>query len=115
MLIRRLGLAIAAGLVALIGVGFLLAAADFRLEETFPPWLAAAIVGGGLIVLAAILLWAGLHRARVRALAPEDVVLAALGLVTRSVRAAPEKALIAALIAGVVSEWLGKDQKPRRE
>ncbi len=110
MLLQRLGLAVAAGLVALVGLGFLLAAADFRLEERFPPWLAAAIVGGVLIVVAAILLWAGLHRRRMRQLAPEDVVLAALRLVVRSVRAAPEKALIAALIAGVVSEWLGKNR-----
>ncbi len=110
MLLQRLGLAIAAGLVALVGLGFLLAAADFRLEERFPPWLAAAIVGGVLIVLAAILLWAGLHRRRVRELAPEDVVFATLRLVVRSVRTAPEKALMAALIAGVVSEWLAKDR-----
>lgn len=106
MLLRRLSLAIAGGLAAAVGAAFLLTAADYWLAKVFPGWLAAVIVGGGLLVVAGILLGLGLHRPRARELAPEDVVLAALGLVARSVRAQPEKALIAALVAGVVSEWL---------
>lgn len=97
--------------MAAVGVAFLLAGADYRLAAIIPGWLAAVIVGAGLLVVAAVLLAFGLHRPRVRELAPEDVALAALGLVARSVRAAPEKALIAAMIAGVVSEWLAKEHE----
>jgi Putative Actinobacterial Holin-X, holin superfamily III len=114
MLLRRLGLSLAAGLMALPGVGFLLAAAYLRLAASFPPAAAAAIVGVALVAVAAILLLAGLGRKRGDEWAPEQVALAALRLVARSVRAAPEKALIAALIAGVVSEWLG-DGRKRKE
>ncbi|MGH7120222.1 MAG: hypothetical protein ACREFP_14740 [Acetobacteraceae bacterium] len=114
MLLHRLGLAIAGGLAAAVGVAFLLAAADYRLAAVISGWLAAAIVGAGLLIVGGILLGFGLHRPRVRALAPEDVALAALGLVARSVRAAPEKALIAAMIAGVVSEWLANEHEVRK-
>lgn len=114
MLLRRLAFAAIAAVAALTGLGFLLAAADFGLEARFPGWVAAAIVGGVLVVLAAILLWVALHRRPARELTTEEVVLAAAGLVARSVRAAPEKALIAALIAGVLSEWLGKSQESER-
>lgn len=113
-MLRRLALAAIAAVVALTGLGFLLAAADFGLEARFPGWVAAAIVGGVLVVLAAILLWVALHRRPARELTTEEVVLAAAGLVARSVRAAPEKALIAALIAGVLSEWLGKSREGDR-
>ncbi|MDA8052374.1 MAG: hypothetical protein M0002_20625 [Rhodospirillales bacterium] len=115
MLLGRLGLAIAAGLVGAVGCGFLLAAADMRLGAMFSPAVAAAILGAGLAVLAAILLWVGRRGRRARDLTPEDVALAALGLVARSVRTAPEKALIAALVAGVLSEWLGKVEKRKEE
>lgn len=108
MLLRRIGLAVFAGLVALTGFGFLLAAADSGLQLRFRPWVAAAIIAGFLLVVAGVLLLIALHRPRTRHLAPEEVVLAAVGLAARAVRASPEKAMIAALIAGVLSEWLGE-------
>lgn len=115
MLLRRIGLAFVGGLAALVGLAFLLAAADYRLTELFPGWLAAVIVGGGLLLLAVIFVGIALHRPRVRSLAPEDVVLQVMGLAARSVRAAPEKALIAAMVAGVVSEWLAKEHEHEKQ
>ncbi|MGH7104604.1 MAG: phage holin family protein [Acetobacteraceae bacterium] len=108
MLLRRIGLAVFAGMAALTGLGFLLAAADTGLQLRFQPWVAAAIIAGFLLVVAGILLLYALHRPRTRRLGPAEVVLAAVGLAARSVRASPEKAMIAALIAGVLSEWLGE-------
>ncbi|MGH7050089.1 MAG: phage holin family protein [Acetobacteraceae bacterium] len=116
-MLLRVGLAVFAGLMTLTGLGFLLAAAASALLTTFPSWLAAAIVGGALVVVAAGLFAVALHRPRRRRLEPEEVLLAAVGLVARSVRVAPEKAMIAALIAGVLSEWLGEHgtTKPGKE
>ncbi|MGH7078884.1 MAG: phage holin family protein [Acetobacteraceae bacterium] len=107
-MLLRVGLAVFAGLMTLTGLGFLLAAADSALLTTYPSWLAAAIVGGALVVVAACFFAVAWHRPRRRHLAPEEVVLAAVGLAARSVRVSPEKAMIAALIAGVLSEWLGE-------
>jgi Putative Actinobacterial Holin-X, holin superfamily III len=115
MLLRRLGLALAAGLVALVGVAFLVAAAYLWLASVLPRAAAAAVVGGALVAIAILLLVAGAARRRAEPLGPEQLVFAALRLTARSVQAAPEKALIAALIAGVLSEWFGtrKDSEPR--
>jgi membrane protein len=44
-----------AGLVALYGVGFLLAAAAMLLATALEPWIAVAIVGGALLLLAGLL------------------------------------------------------------
>jgi hypothetical protein len=112
MLLRRLGLLLIAGLVALIGSAFLVAAAYLWLATVLPVAAATAVVGGGLLVLAAIALFAGLRRGQREPPGPEQLVFAALGLVARYIRAAPGKALIAALIAGVVSEWLGDRRRP---
>lgn len=109
MLFRRLGLGVAAGLVALVGAGFLLAAAVQGLERVFHPPAAAAIVGGALVLLATILLVAALRRGPVRRrFAVSDVAVAALGLAVRLLRDSPGKALIAAVVAGLLSEWLGE-------
>jgi apolipoprotein N-acyltransferase len=112
MLLRRLGLAFAAGAVALavglIGAAFLVAGAYLWLASILSSDAAAAIVGAALVVIALLLLVLGFARRRRAPLAPEQLVFAALRLVARSVQSAPEKALIAALIAGVVSEWFGE-------
>jgi hypothetical protein len=50
-----LALAVGAVLVALFGLGFLLAAAALGLAEVLEPWLAVLAIGGGLIVLAGLL------------------------------------------------------------
>src|SRR3954468_1341554 len=44
-----------AGLVALYGVGALIAAAILGLATVLEPWIAAAAIGAGLLVIAAIL------------------------------------------------------------
>jgi membrane protein len=44
-----------AGLVALYGVGFLLAAAALLLATELEPWIAVAIVGAALLLLAGLL------------------------------------------------------------
>jgi apolipoprotein N-acyltransferase len=112
MLLRRLGLALAAGAVALavglIGVAFLIAAAYLWLTSIFSSDAAAAIIGAALVVVALLVLLLGFARRRREPLPPEQLVFAALRLVARSVESAPEKALIAALIAGVLSEWFGE-------
>lgn len=116
MLFRRLGLPCIAGVVALVGTGFLVAAAYIWLATLFRPPAAAGIMGGALVVIALLLLLVARAGGAARAgfPAPEQVALAALRLVTRSIRAAPEKALIAAVIAGVLSEWLGERNRRDR-
>ncbi|HTU56099.1 MAG TPA: phage holin family protein [Acetobacteraceae bacterium] len=114
MLLRRLGLAIAAGVVAVIGAAFLVAACYLWLASVLPRAAAAGVTGGVLVAIALLLLVAGARRGRREPLGPEELVFAALRLVARSVQAAPEKALIAALVAGVLSEWFG-GQKVRRD
>jgi apolipoprotein N-acyltransferase len=112
MKLRRLGLALAVGAVALavalIGAAFLVAAAYLWLASVLPRDAAAAILGAALVVVALLLLLLGFARRRREPLAPEELVFAALRLVAGSVQSAPEKALIAALIAGVLSEWFGE-------
>lgn len=117
--LRRLGLALAAGAVALavglIGAAFLVAAAYLWLASMLSSEAAAAIVGAVLVVIALLFLLLGFARRRRDQLPPEQLVFAALRLVARSVESAPEKALIAALIAGVLSEWFGeRKEKPGR-
>ncbi len=113
MLARRLGLALAAGVLALVGVGFLIAAAYLWLASVLPKAAAAGVVGAVLAVIALLLLMAAARRGRSEQLGPEQMVFVALRLVARSVQAAPEKALMAALIAGVLSEWIGGDKMGR--
>jgi hypothetical protein len=48
-----------AGLVALYGVGALIAAAILGLATVLEPWIAAAAVGAGLLLVAAILVLKG--------------------------------------------------------
>jgi hypothetical protein len=48
-----------AGLVALYGVGALIAAAILGLATVFEPWLAAAVIGVGLLIVAGILALTG--------------------------------------------------------
>ncbi len=113
MLLRRLGLALAAGLVAVVGAAFLIVALYFWLASLLPKAAAFAVLGAALAGIALLLLLASMAGRRRQALAPEHLVSAALRLLARSVQAAPEKALIAALIAGVLSEWFGKQKAPR--
>jgi hypothetical protein len=111
MLLRRLGFALVAGLVAGVGAVFLLAAAYLGLTRILVPSAAAAVLGAILVLLALLLLLASGRRRQEPPLGPEQLVMAALRLVAGTVRAAPEKALIAALIAGVLSEWFGKREE----
>ncbi|HUC19604.1 MAG TPA: hypothetical protein VMA37_18145 [Acetobacteraceae bacterium] len=114
MLLRRLGFVLVAGLVAGVGAIFLLAAAYLGLTRLLPASAAAATLGGALVLVALlVLLMASGRRHREQNLGSEQLVTAALRLVAGTVRADPEKALIAALIAGVLSEWLGKRTEPR--
>ncbi len=48
-----------AGLVALYGVGALVAAAILGLATVLEPWIAAAAIGGGLLLVAGILALTG--------------------------------------------------------
>jgi chromate transport protein ChrA len=116
MLLRRLGLGLAAGLVAMVGAAFLVAAAYVWLASVLRPAAAAAVLGAALIVIAVLLLLVGLGgRRRNEPVKPEQLVFAALRLIVRSARATPERALITAFIAGVLSEWFGKPKKPGSE
>jgi len=113
MSLRRLGVVLVAGLVAGVGAVFLLAAAYLGLTRLLAPSAAAAVLGAALVLLALLLLLMASGRRKALPLGSEQVVMAALRLVAGTVREAPEKALIAALIAGVLSEWFGKGTKPR--
>jgi len=64
-----------AGVVALYGVGFLLAAAVMLLATTLEPWIAAAIVGAALLLLAGVLALTGKREIEEAApLAPEQAI-----------------------------------------
>lgn len=60
----------AAGLIGLLGLGALTAALAIYLTPRFGAAGAAAIVGGGLVALAALIGWAGTWKARPKAPAP---------------------------------------------
>jgi uncharacterized membrane protein YqjE len=66
--LSRLGIAAgvtaAALVLVLFGIGFLLAAASAGLDETLPQWLSLLIVGGALVILAALLGAIALRSAR---------------------------------------------------
>ena len=49
-----------AGLLGLIALLYLLESARYGLMLHYPAWLAALIVGGGLIVVAGLIVWIGL-------------------------------------------------------
>jgi uncharacterized membrane protein YqjE len=64
-----------AGLVALYGVGFLLAAVALLLATALEPWIAVAIVGGALLVLAGVLALTGKKQVeQATPLAPEQAI-----------------------------------------
>jgi uncharacterized membrane protein YqjE len=64
-----------AGVVALYGVGFLLAAAALLLGTTLEPWVAVAIVGAALLLLAGLLALFGKKQVdQVTPLAPEQAI-----------------------------------------
>jgi hypothetical protein len=57
-------LLVAGGMLALFGLGFLLATVAAALANVLATWLALLLVGGGLVLLAAVLLAAGASRLR---------------------------------------------------
>jgi uncharacterized membrane protein YqjE len=64
-----------AGLVALYGVGFLLAAAALLLATALEPWIAVAIVGAALLLLAGLLALTGKKQVeQATPLAPEQAI-----------------------------------------
>jgi uncharacterized membrane protein YqjE len=64
-----------AGVVALYGVGFLLAAAALLLATALEPWIAVAIVGGALLLLAGLLALTGKKQVdQALPLAPEQAI-----------------------------------------
>lgn len=64
-----------AGLVALYGVGFLLAAAALLLATALEPWIAVAIVGGALLLLAGLLALTGKKQVdQAKPLVPEQAI-----------------------------------------
>jgi len=62
---------VAGGLVALLGVIYLLAAAVLGLAEVMPPWAAALIVGGVVAALGVVLMLMGRNRLRPENLRPQ--------------------------------------------
>jgi uncharacterized membrane protein YqjE len=64
-----------AGITALYGVGFLLAAAALLLATALEPWIAVAIVGGALLLLAGLLAVTGKKQVdQAKPLAPEQAI-----------------------------------------
>jgi membrane protein len=69
------GLFGSAGLMALYGIGFLLAAAALLIATALEPWIAAAIVGGALLLLAGLLALTGKKQVeQATPLAPEQAI-----------------------------------------
>jgi len=69
------GLFGSAGLVALYGVGFVLAAAALLLATALEPWIAVLIVGAALLVLAGVLALTGKKQVeQATPLAPEQAI-----------------------------------------
>jgi membrane protein len=72
---RGAGLFGGAGLVALYGVGFLLVAAAMLLTTALEPWIAVAIVGGALLLLAGLLAVTGKKQVdQAKPLVPEQAI-----------------------------------------
>ncbi len=64
-----------AGITALYGVGFLLAAAAMLLATALEPWIAVAIVGGALLLLAGLLALTGKKQVdQAKPLAPKQAI-----------------------------------------
>jgi membrane protein len=64
-----------AGLVALYGMGFLLAAGALLLATALEPWIAVAIVGAALLLIAGVLALTGKKQVEEAApLAPEQAI-----------------------------------------
>jgi uncharacterized membrane protein YqjE len=64
-----------AGLTALYGVGFLLAAAALLLATALEPWIAVAIVGGALLLLAGLLALTGKKQVdQIGPMAPQQAI-----------------------------------------
>ena len=57
-------LLVAGGMLALFGLGFLLATVAAALAKVLATWLALLLVGGGLVLVAAVLVAAGASRLR---------------------------------------------------
>lgn len=109
-MLRRIAAVLVAALIALVGAAFLIVAFYRWLADKFPPALTAAIVGGAMMVIAlALLLLASIRRKKTE-FGPENLALAVLGFTSQVARSHPEKALVGAVLAGVLEEWL--DRKP---
>jgi uncharacterized membrane protein YqjE len=64
-----------AGLTALYGVGFLLAAAALLLATALEPWIAVAIVGGALLLLSGLLALTGKKQVdQIGPMAPQQAI-----------------------------------------
>lgn len=105
---RQSAAAAAAGLLALVACGFLLAALYMGLARLIGAPLAALATGLLLLLLAGLVFHLG--RRRTRRPEPEAADLA--GLAARATRERPFETLLLALIAGALAEQIGRD--PRR-
>jgi hypothetical protein len=65
---------VAGGLVALLGIQALIACAILVLCRWFEPWLAALIIGGGILAIGAILMLVGRQRLALRSLTPRRTI-----------------------------------------
>lgn len=105
--------------LALAGLGFLVAGFYIWLAQHLNTAAAAAITGGALLALALVKFVAGgamLKRYRQKKPSPFIELANSLNLVARLaaplVRRDPKKAIIAALLAGALAEWLlGRTEK----
>ena len=109
--VRRLALLAVAGVLGLLGLIFLTIAAYLALAVPFSPPIAAAIVGGGLAILAGGTAWAALRTGTGAARrSSADVPIAMLlelaggfaGELESAVQAAPGSAAAAAFAAGCI-------------
>ena len=121
-LLLWVGVGMATLVVALAGLGFLIAGFFLWLHQTRSNAVAAAITGALLLILAALIGAAGIYvlnqiRKRQPTLMQEiggfaGMAGAAVRLVSLVIRQDPRKALIMALLAGAIAEYFTGADKP---
>lgn len=102
--VRRSGVMAAAGLLALLACGFLLAALYMGLAAAVGEPLAAFATGLLLLLLAALVFLLGRRTPRQPGTPPADLA----GIAAAAARDRPFETLLLVLIAGALSEQLGR-------
>lgn len=112
------GLGVIIVAVVLAAIGFLITGLYMWLLHRLPPELAAAALGGGLLVGALLLAWIGgtvIRKSRRKYPSLLSELGGTIGLAGRLVgmlvRRDPKKALIISIVAGALAEYITSERK----